>query len=67
MNTNLSASPSQSIRFFSSLTGFQSAALYENYGVGANSEKRVQWAKEISEKQIKNYTIVNILGNSNWY
>lgn len=42
-------------------------AEYENYGVGANSEKRVQWAKEISEKQIKNYTIINILGNSNWY
>jgi pectinesterase len=42
-------------------------AEYKNYGLGANSEKRVKWAKEISEKQIKKYTISNILGNSKWY
>lgn len=42
-------------------------AEYKNYGYGSNSTKRVSWAKEISEKQILKYTIINILGNSNWY
>jgi len=37
-------------------------AEFENYGPGANESKRVSWEKQLSENQIKNCTIENVLG-----
>ena len=42
-------------------------AEYQNLGIGANNSKRVLWSRQLSKKEIKQYTITNILGNSNWY
>lgn len=42
-------------------------AEYKNIGAGANNAKRVEWAKQLTNKEVKNYTINNILaGNDHW-
>lgn len=40
-------------------------AEYNSSGPGANKEKRVSWSKQISEDELKNYSIKNILGEWN--
>ncbi len=40
-------------------------AEYKNFGVGANIENRVKWAKQLSDKEAKVYTIKNIFGDWN--
>jgi len=37
-------------------------AEYHNYGPGADTTKRVNWSKQLSDEAIKKYTIENILG-----
>lgn len=37
-------------------------AEYHNYGPGADTTKRVNWSKQLSDEAIKIYTIENILG-----
>lgn len=40
---------------------------YNNKGEGANRSKRVAWAKDLSEKEAKEYTLENVLtGSDNW-
>jgi len=39
-------------------------AEYENYGTGADTSLRLSWTRQIDEKEIKNYTIQNVL--SGW-
>ena len=36
-------------------------AEYENYGPGANLSKRISWSKQLNDKEIKKYTIGNVL------
>lgn len=36
-------------------------AEYENYGPGAQKSKRVTWSKQLSDNQVKKYTIKNVL------
>lgn len=36
---------------------------FENYGPGAQPSSRVSWSRQISKKEIKKYTIKNILGD----
>ncbi len=40
-------------------------AEYKNYGASADPLKRVNWSKQLSDEEIKNYTIKNIFGNWN--
>jgi pectinesterase len=40
-------------------------AEYKNYGASADPVKRVSWSKQLSEEEIKSYTIKNIFGNWN--
>jgi pectinesterase len=37
-------------------------AEYENYGPGANTLQRVKWSKQLSDEEVKRYTIQNVLG-----
>jgi len=40
---------------------------YNNRGEGANQSKRVAWAKELTDKEAKEYTLENVLkGSDNW-
>ncbi|WP_207421204.1 pectinesterase family protein [Desertivirga brevis] len=42
-------------------------AEYESKGPGANPTKRVQWSKQLSKKQAKQYTLANIFSKgTNW-
>ncbi len=38
-------------------------AEYKNDGAGSGTDKRVEWANQLSDKEAKKYTIENILGN----
>lgn len=38
-------------------------AEYENYGPGANKGARVAWSKQLSDAEIKKFTIKNVIGN----
>jgi pectinesterase len=38
-------------------------AEYNSTGPGASKESRVKWAKQLSEEEVRKYTISNILGN----
>jgi len=38
-------------------------AEYKNTGLGADITNRVQWAKQLSDEEVKSYTIQNIFGN----
>lgn len=38
-------------------------AEYKSTGPGANPEKRVKWSKQITDDEVKKYTLKNILGN----
>jgi pectinesterase len=40
-------------------------AEYKNKGEGADTKSRVSWAKQLSDKEAKEYTIENIFANSN--
>lgn len=40
-------------------------AEYKNYGASADPSKRVPWSKQLSDEEMKNYTIKNIFGNWN--
>ncbi len=40
-------------------------AEYKNYGASADPVKRVPWSKQLSEEEMKNYTIKNIFSNWN--
>jgi pectinesterase len=40
-------------------------AEYKNYGPGAAIEQRVQWSKQLTNEQVKQYTLKNIFGNWN--
>lgn len=39
-------------------------AEYKNYGDGANAANRVAWSKQLSDKDVKEYTLENIFLNS---
>ncbi|TZF86137.1 pectin esterase (plasmid) [Pedobacter sp. BS3] len=41
-------------------------AEYQCTGPGANTEKRVSWAKQLSAKAYKHYTLKNIFGQTAW-
>lgn len=42
-------------------------AEYKSYGEGATIEGRVKWSKQLTKKELKQYTLVNILaGPDNW-
>ncbi len=36
---------------------------YKNYGASANPETRVKWAKQLSDEEVKKYTLKNIFGD----
>lgn len=36
---------------------------YENFGPGADKTKRVSWSRQLSDDEIKKYTLKNVLGN----
>lgn len=38
-------------------------AEYKSFGVGANIEGRVKWAKQLSDGEVKNYNLKNIFGD----
>jgi pectinesterase len=38
-------------------------AEYKNYGPGASIEQRVQWSRQLTDDEVKNYTIKTIFGN----
>jgi pectinesterase len=40
-------------------------AEYKNYGPGASIEQRVQWSKQFTSEEAKQYTLKNIFGNWN--
>ena len=40
-------------------------AEYENYGPSADPSKRISWSRQLTDKEIKNYTLKNIFGNWN--
>jgi len=40
-------------------------AEYKDFGVGANIEGRVKWAKQLSDEEVKAYSIKNIFGDWN--
>lgn len=43
-------------------------AEYKNTGEGANTTDRVKWSKQLSDKEIKEYTVENVLGGfDNWH
>lgn len=43
-------------------------AEYGSKGLGANPGKRVRWSKQLTEKEVRNYSIENIFKDcSNWY
>ena len=35
---------------------------YENYGPGAQPAKRVNWSRQLSDEEVKQYTLKNVLG-----
>jgi pectinesterase len=39
-------------------------AEYKNVGEGADVKKRVTWAKQLSDKEAKEYSVENIFSNS---
>lgn len=40
---------------------------YNNYGTGVVTDKRVKWARQLSEEEAKEYTIIKVLsGKDNW-
>ena len=41
-------------------------AEYKNTGPGATTPKRVSWSKQLSNSEIKKYTLTNIFGSINW-
>jgi pectinesterase len=42
-------------------------AEYKSYGEGATIEGRVKWSKQLTKKELKQYTLINILaGPDNW-
>jgi len=42
-------------------------AEYESYGPGANPKARVKWARQLSAKEARQYTLQNILaGEDHW-
>jgi pectinesterase len=40
-------------------------AEYNSTGPGANSSQRVKWSKQLTEDEVKKYTIKNIFGDWN--
>lgn len=38
-------------------------AEYEDYGPGSSSAKRVSWSGQLSDEEVKKYTLMNVLGN----
>jgi pectinesterase len=40
-------------------------AEYHNYGPGADTKNRISWSHQLSDEQIKQYTIQNVIGS--WY
>ncbi len=40
-------------------------AEYKNYGVSADPAKRVNWSKQLTEEEIKKYSITNVFGDWN--
>jgi pectinesterase len=40
-------------------------AEYKNYGPGASIKQRVQWSKQLTDEEAKQYTLKNIFGNWN--
>ncbi|MEJ6980900.1 pectinesterase family protein [Pedobacter sp. P351] len=38
---------------------------YQNYGPGAGTDSRVNWAKQLSDVEIKNFTVANVFGTWN--
>lgn len=40
-------------------------AEYKNYGPGASIEQRVEWSNQLTDKEVKKYTLKNSLGNWN--
>jgi pectinesterase len=42
-------------------------AEYKCYGTGANSGQRVKWSKQLSSREVKQFTLKNILqGKDDW-
>ena len=46
-------------------------AEYQSTGEGANPSKRVAWSRQLSKKELRNYTLENIFGTKeqikNWW
>lgn len=40
-------------------------AEYKNYGPGANPQQRVKWSKQLTDEEVKKFTIKNIMGDWN--
>jgi pectinesterase len=40
-------------------------AEYQNYGPGASINQRVNWSKQLTDQEVKQYTIKNVFGNWN--
>jgi pectinesterase len=40
-------------------------AEYKNYGPGAAIDQRVQWSKQLSDEEVKKYTLKNVFGDWN--
>jgi pectinesterase len=38
---------------------------YKNYGASADPSKRISWSKQLTDEEVKKYTIKNVLGNWN--
>jgi pectinesterase len=40
-------------------------AEYRNYGPSADPSKRISWARQLSDEEVKKYTLLNVLGGWN--